>query len=54
MTAFHRYFPLEQILILESEEFVARPWSVLGKIEEFVGVEHELREENFVYNSTKG
>ena len=47
-------FPLSQILIVESERFVAEPWAELQRAEQFLGLQHELTEEHFVYNATKG
>ena len=48
------HFPLEQFHFVNGDRLVRRPWEELEKLEDFLGLEHEIREENFFFNSTKG
>ena len=50
MRVWLRYFSLSQILIIESEKLNREPSSVLKRVEEFVGLEHYIRPNMFVYN----
>ena len=49
-----RYFPLEQIHIVDGDKFIKEPWTGLNKLETFLEIPTEITEENFFFNSTKG
>ena len=49
-----KFFNLTQILILDSNELKQDPVSVLNKVEDFLGVEHTITSDMFVYNAHKG
>ena len=49
-----RYFPLEQIQIVDGDRFIKEPWSGLRELETFLGIPNEITEDNFFFNSTKG
>ena len=48
------FFKLEQIHIVDGENLVNDPYSELWKVEEFLGIEHKLKEDNFYFNESKG
>ncbi|XP_041356948.1 heparan sulfate glucosamine 3-O-sulfotransferase 5-like [Gigantopelta aegis] len=48
------FFDLDQIHIIDGDNLVKRPWEEMYMAEEFLGLEHEIKEENFVFNSTRG
>ena len=49
-----RYFPREQFLFLDFDEFRARPYESLLALEDFVGVERSVTEEQFVFSEERG
>ena len=49
-----RYFPLEQIHIVDGDKFIKEPWTGLGRLETFLGLPQQITEDNFFFNSTKG
>merc|ERR1719284_496838 len=49
-----RYFPLSQIHIVDGDRFIKEPWVGLKNLEKFLGISHEITEENFFFNATKG
>lgn len=49
-----QYFPRSQIHIVDGEELIKNPVSVLAKVESFLGLSHELSEAGFYFNATKG
>merc|ERR1711962_187934 len=49
-----RYFPLSQIHIVDGDRFIKEPWVGLKNLEKFLGISHEITEENFFFNDTKG
>ena len=49
-----KYFNLGQFLILESDEFKRDPYSVLTKVEQFLGLGHFITEDMLVFNDKKG
>ncbi|XP_045167735.2 heparan sulfate glucosamine 3-O-sulfotransferase 1-like [Mercenaria mercenaria] len=53
MKAWLDNFSFNQILILDSLNFVQNPAEELNKLEDFVGVERFFTEDKFVYNATK-
>ena len=48
------YFDLSQFLIIENEEFKHNPVEVLTKVEQFLGLEHYISADKFVFNNEKG
>lgn len=48
------FFKLNQIHIVDGENLVADPYAELYKVEEFLGIEHKIQEDNFYFNETKG
>merc|ERR1719474_1417588 len=49
-----RYFPMEQIHIVDGDKFIKEPWTELEKMEEFLELPKEISENNFFFNATKG
>ena len=49
-----RYFPLEQIHIVDGDKFIKEPWSELGQLETFLDIAPEITQDNFFFNATKG
>ena len=48
------FFKLEQIHIVDGENLVADPYAEIWKVEEFLGIEHKIKEDDFYFNETKG
>ena len=48
------YFNLSRFLIMDNEEFNHDPVSALNKVERFLGLEHFITDEMFVFNKDKG
>jgi len=40
--------------VVDGDQFISSPWIELGKLETFLGVEHQLSQDNFYFNKTKG
>jgi len=49
-----RYFPPEQIHIVNGDMFIKKPWEGLNKLETFLNIPNEITQDNFFFNSTKG
>ena len=49
-----KYFSLDQFLIIDVDDIARAPWKVMKKVEQFMGVKHKIREENFVFDEQKG
>ncbi|XP_033762153.1 heparan sulfate glucosamine 3-O-sulfotransferase 1-like [Pecten maximus] len=49
-----KYFPLSQIHIVDGENLKRNPYEEIYKVEEFLGLSHQVRREQFVFNATKG
>ncbi|XP_064653026.1 heparan sulfate glucosamine 3-O-sulfotransferase 5-like [Lineus longissimus] len=49
-----KHFKLEQMLVLNSENFVKNPTNTLSQIETFLNLKHVLTREQFYFNETKG
>ncbi len=49
-----RWFPLEQIHVVNGENFVKQPWEELGKVQTFLDLEHKLNKNMFYFNETRG
>ncbi|XP_069110349.1 heparan sulfate glucosamine 3-O-sulfotransferase 1-like [Argopecten irradians] len=49
-----KYFPLSQIHIVDGENMKRKPYDEIYKVEEFLGLSHQVRKEQFVFNATKG
>ena len=48
------YFPKEQILIINGENFVRNPYDEIKKMERFLGLTTFFKKENFVFETHKG
>lgn len=48
------YFTSSQIHVVNGEKLIKKPWHELRKIEDFLGLPHEITRQNFFFNSTKG
>ena len=48
-----RYFPIEQIHIVDGDKLIKEPWTELEKIEAFLDLPREILENNFYFNATK-
>lgn len=53
-TIFLQTFPASQILVVNGDELVSNPFSEVQKVEDFLGIEHEVTADHFVFNATKG
>jgi hypothetical protein len=49
-----RYFPKEQILVLDGESFIKNPYKELKKVEKFIKLEPYFVENHFIYDQKKG
>ena len=49
-----KYFPLEQLMILDGEKLLVDPYNVVRKIENFLNLEQFFKKDVFVYNEEKG
>nr|XP_039251128.1 heparan sulfate glucosamine 3-O-sulfotransferase 6-like [Styela clava] len=49
-----RYFSKDQLLIVNGEEIIKRPWNVIEKIQDFLGVDKIITKKDFFYNNEKG
>jgi len=49
-----RYFPHNQIHIVDGDKFIKQPWEGLKKLEDFLEIPNEITENNFFFNATKG
>ena len=49
-----KYFARSQIHIVDGDAFIKNPLPELAKIEDFLGIEHQLNEDMFYYNETRG
>ena len=54
MKKWMRYFPLSQIHVIDGERLINKPWEEIGRVENFLMLEHEIEKSNFYYNNTKG
>ena len=50
----YKWFPRNQILILDSEKLTQDPSEVLGEVEDFFGLEHKLTSDLFYFGEKKG
>ena len=53
-SAWLRYFPLTQIHLIDGDNLSRDPYTEVSAVEQFLGVGHYIKRENFVFNSTKG
>ena len=49
-----KYFPRQQIHIINGTAFLKTPWTEINKLAEFAGVPPVLSERNFVFDEEKG
>lgn len=48
-----KYFPLEQILFVNGEQLITNPANELQKVEHFLGLQAQIKQDHFVYNYRK-
>ncbi|RUS88766.1 hypothetical protein EGW08_003483 [Elysia chlorotica] len=48
------FFNMSQILILDGDNIRYRPWEEMAKVEKFLGLSHQVKQNCFVFNETKG
>ena len=48
------FFNFNQIYVINSEELIHNPASVTSKVENFLGLAHEIKPSHFYFNKTKG
>jgi hypothetical protein len=49
-----KYFPLEQILILNGKEFAKNPYNEVSKVENFLNLDKFFVPEHYIFNENKG
>ncbi|KAK7490350.1 hypothetical protein BaRGS_00018329 [Batillaria attramentaria] len=49
-----QFFPLSQIHIVDGDHLVTKPWEEIAKVEEFLGLEHQITQDKFTLNKTRG
>lgn len=49
-----KYFPLEQILVLDGKNLIKNPFRVIQTVESYLGLEHKISKDSFVFDRTKG
>ncbi|XP_063414327.1 heparan sulfate glucosamine 3-O-sulfotransferase 1-like isoform X3 [Mytilus trossulus] len=49
-----RFFQLEQIMIVDGKTLTKNPFEVSQKVESFLGLEHKISKDSFVFDRTKG
>jgi len=49
-----KYFPIEQILILNGDQFKKEPSIAIDKLQSFLNLKQLITKEHFVFNQTKG
>jgi hypothetical protein len=49
-----KYFPREQMLILNGENFIVNPYQEIKKVEEFLNLKKIFLKKNFVFDKAKG
>lgn len=54
MARWLEFFKLSQIHIVDGENLVADPYSEIYQVEEFLGIEHKIKEDYFYFNKSKG
>ncbi|GFS09598.1 sulfotransferase [Elysia marginata] len=48
------FFNLSQILVVDGDNIRYRPWEEMAKVEKFLGLSHQVKQDCFVFNETKG
>ena len=43
-----------QFHIVDGDNLITSPWEEFEALEDFLGLEHELNHERFIFNETKG
>ena len=51
---FPQTFPASQILVVDGDRLVYDPFPEVRRVEDFLGLEHEITQDHFVFNATKG
>ena len=49
-----KYFPLEQILIINGEEFIKNPYNEVMKVEKFLNLTKFFKPEHYIFDKKKG
>lgn len=48
------FFNMSQILVVDGDNIRNRPWEEMAKVEKFLGLSHQVKQDCFVFNETKG
>ena len=48
-----KFYPVEQLHIVDANDLMVKPAHELGKIETFLGLEHELTDDDEVFSNNK-
>jgi len=49
-----KFFNMSQIYIVDGDSFIKEPWVEMSNIEDFLELPHEVGQDNFYFNQTKG
>ncbi len=49
-----KYFKLKQFLLIDTNNMITNPLNATTETEKFLGLEHKITEDNFVYGENKG
>ena len=49
-----RHFRQDQLLLVDGQELRDEPWTSVQKVEKFLGLEPQVKQQNFIFNETKG
>ena len=48
-----RYFPSDQVLVIDGDHLISEPWVELSRVEEFLGLKREFHRDAFNFNEEK-
>jgi len=54
MEHWYKFFPRNQIHIVNGDRLIKTPWREISKVETFLNLPHKVLESNFFFNTTKG
>jgi len=49
-----KYFPKQQLLVIDGHELRVEPWVSVRKVEDFLHLEHKVKADDFYFNTTRG
>ncbi|KAK7099683.1 heparan sulfate glucosamine 3-O-sulfotransferase 5-like [Littorina saxatilis] len=49
-----QYFPRSQFHIVDGDNMITRPWEELSKVENFLGLDHQITHDRFTFNTSRG